>query len=173
MQGYVHVYTGDGKGKTTAALGLAVRAALSGMRVLIGQFMKGTDYAELGLRDIAFPSGSIEIVQYGTGRFICQGESAGEEDLAAARRGIEDLVARIGSYDLVVADEICVAVHLGLLAVDDVLGLVDARPGHVELVLTGRRAPRAIVDRADLVTEMREVKHYYAGGVKARKGIEY
>jgi cob(I)alamin adenosyltransferase len=178
-RGFVHVYTGDGKGKTTAALGLAVRAALSGLRVFIGQFMKGSDYAELGIADLPFgdvAGGSVELLQYGTPRLICQGTSPSDEDVRAARRGLEDLRARLasGSYDVVVADEFNVAVHFKLITLEAALELLEARPEHVELILTGRRAAQQIIDRADLVTDMREVKHYYATqGVKARKGIEH
>lgn len=177
--GFVQVYTGDGKGKTTAALGLALRAALSGMRVFIGQFMKGTSYAELGISRIPFEElsgGSIDIEQYGTPRLICQGEPPSREDVASARLGLEELRRRMtsGRYHVVIADEVNVALHFDLLVLDDVLELLLARPEGVELVLTGRRAPPEIIDRADLVTDMREVKHYYAlQGVQARKGIEY
>ena len=163
--GFVQVYTGDGKGKTTAALGLALRAALAGLRVFIGQFMKGTNYAELGVSRIPFEDlsdGCIDLEQYGTPKLICQGEPPSRDDIASARLGLDDLRSRMTStrYDVIIADEINVALHFDLLALDD--------------VLTGRRAPQEIIDRADLVTEMREVKHYYAlQGVQARKGIEY
>lgn len=178
-KGYVQVYTGDGKGKTTAALGLALRAALSGMRVFIGQFMKGTDYAELRVSEIPLhdlTGGSIEIEQYGTPHLICQGEAPTRDDVAKARLGLEDLRQRLssGAYDVVIADEINVALHFDLLMLEDVLDLIESRPDTIELILTGRRAPQQIIDRADLVTDMREVKHYYADqGVKARKGIEH
>jgi len=176
-EGRVQVYTGPGKGKTTAALGLGVRAALAGLRVFVGQFMKGTDYAELGLRNLGFPApGTVEIVQYGTPRLICQGQEPGEDDIAGADAGLVDIRERLasGDWDVVVADEITVALHFGLVGIEDVLGLVDARPPEVELVITGRKAPDALVERADLVTEMREVKHYYAEqGLTARKGIEF
>jgi cob(I)alamin adenosyltransferase len=177
--GFVQVYTGDGKGKTTAALGLALRAALSGMRVFIGQFMKGTSYAELGIARIPFgdlSGGRVDLEQYGTPRLICQGEAPSRDDVASARLGLEDLRRRMtgGGYDVVIADEINVALHFDLLQVDDVLELLLARPEGVELVLTGRQAPPEIIERADLVTDMREIKHYYAlQGVQARKGIEY
>ena len=177
--GFVQVYTGDGKGKTTAALGLALRAALAGLRVFIGQFMKGTSYAELGVSRIPFEDlsgGLIDLEQYGTPKLICQGEPPSRDDIASARLGLEDLRNRMTStrYDVVIADEINVALHFDLLTLDDVLELLLARPEGVELVLTGRKAPQEIIDRADLVTDMREVKHYYAlQGVQARKGIEY
>jgi cob(I)alamin adenosyltransferase len=176
-KGYVHVYTGDGKGKTTAALGLALRAALAGLKVFIGQFMKGQDYSELRVSELPLEQltgGSIEIAQYGTSRFICQGEKPGSEDLERAAQGLEDLRARLvsGSFDVIVADEINMALRFDLIKLDDVLALLDERPEHVELVLTGRAAAPELIDRADLVTEMAEVKHYYAQGVLARKGIE-
>lgn len=169
-QGYIQVYTGDGKGKTTAALGLAVRAAGHGMRTFIGQFMKGQDYGELAaLRDHPL----ITIEQFGKPSFIhvCR---ATPEDIALAQRGLERAheVLTGGEYDIVVLDEIDVAVFFELISEDDVLTLIEARPPHVELIITGRRAPQAVIDRADLVTEMREVKHYYQQGVIARKGIE-
>ena len=175
-RGYVHVYTGDGKGKTTAALGLAIRAALAGRRVFIGQFMKGMDYAELGIADLTFPKGGIDIAQYGTPRLICQGESASDEDVEKARAGLADIREKLtsGGYRIVVADEICVTLNFGLLSAKDLVELIELRPDPVELVLTGRGAPDEVIEKADLVTDMREVKHYYAThGIKARKGIEF
>ena len=170
MQGFVQVYTGDGKGKTTAALGLAVRAAGAGLRVYIGQFIKNADYSELtALQGLA---GAITIEQYGLGCMLVQAPTG--EDILAARRGLAAIDAALasGAFDLVVADEINVACALGLLAEGDLLGLMERRPPEVELVLTGRGAPVAVLERADLVTEMRPVKHYYQRGVAARKGIE-
>lgn len=174
LGGRVQVYTGNGKGKTTAALGLALRFACSGRRVYIGQFMKGSDYSELCLPR-HFP-GLITMEQYGTPRLLCRGEVPGDDDLARAKSGLHLLGEAVsgGSYGLVIADELNVAVHLGLLSVNDALEVVRNRAYGVELVLTGRYAPKAITDAADLVTEMTEVKHYYATeNLKARKGIEY
>ncbi len=171
MNGYVQVYTGDGKGKTTAALGLVLRAAGAGLRVYIAHFMKMGDYAEMiALKRLGDP---VTAAQFGTGRFI---RGAPEpEDLAAARNGWEALrnALHSGAYDLVVADEINTAVALGLLSEKDLLQLIADRPRAVELVLTGRGALPSVVAAADLVTEMKAVKHYYAQGVPARKGIEY
>ena len=170
MKGYVQVYTGDGKGKTTAALGLALRASGHGMRTYIGQFMKGQDYGELkALRDHP----CIALVQYGDPRCISREEVTPEHG-ARAQQGLEQARKALlsGDYDIVVLDEVNVALWFGLLAVEDVLGLLDQRPDDVEVILTGRRAPQELIDRADLVTEMREVKHYYVQGVTARKGIE-
>lgn len=169
-RGYVQVYTGDGKGKTTAALGLALRAAGRGLRTYVGQFMKGQKYGELdALRD--FPL--IEIEQYGGLRCIHR-EEVTSEDVAWAHRGLERAREAMlsGKYDIVVLDEVNVTIWFGLLSVDDLLGFLDQRPEHVEVVLTGRRAPPELIARADLVTEMREVKHYYEQDVLARVGIE-
>ena len=169
-RGYVHVYTGDGKGKTTAALGLALRAAGAGTKVFIAQFLKGTKSAELGALERF--ADLITVKQYGRDRFIV-GEPE-EEDVQAARAGLQE-AARIlaaGEYPLVILDEANVAVHLGLFSADGLLDIVKARAEHVEVVITGRRADQRIIDAADLVTEMREVKHYYTQGVRARRGIE-
>jgi cob(I)alamin adenosyltransferase len=168
--GYVHVYTGDGKGKTTAALGLALRAVGAGLRVYIGQFVKGMHYSELD--GLAMLGDRVEVHRYGRGCFIRREPDA--EDVQAARQGLQAAREALscGEYDLVILDEINVAVYFGLISADDVLGLIEARPDHVELVLTGRRADPSVIDRADVVTEMREIKHYYARGVQARTGIE-
>jgi cob(I)alamin adenosyltransferase len=169
-KGYVQIYTGDGKGKTTAALGLALRASGHGMRTYIGQFMKGQQYGELdALRDHA----CIAIEQYGDPRCIRR-EEVTPEHVAQAQRGLERARAAMlsGAYDIIVLDEVNVALWFGLLAVKEVLAFLDERPERVDLILTGRRAPQELIDRADLVTEMREIKHYYAQGVAAREGIE-
>ncbi|MBD3277366.1 MAG: cob(I)yrinic acid a,c-diamide adenosyltransferase [Candidatus Aegiribacteria sp.] len=173
MKGRIQVYTGCGKGKTTAALGLAVRAACSGMRVFFGQFMKGRDYSELCLQD-RFPN-EIEMEQFGSPRLICKGEEPSADDRKRASQGLSRMreVMLSGDYDLVVADEINVTVHMGLLNEEKVLSVVRERPSDVELVLTGRYAPDSFIEAADLVTDMKEIKHYYSTqGLKARKGIE-
>jgi len=169
-QGYVQLYTGDGKGKTTAALGLALRASGHGLRTYIGQFMKGQDYGELAaLADNSL----IKIEQYGDARCIHR-EEVTPEHIAQARRGLERAqeALRSGQYDIVVLDEVNVAIWFGLLTVAEVLTLLEQRPAHVEVILTGRHAPQELLEQADLVTEMREVKHYYQQGIMARKGIE-
>lgn len=169
-KGYVQVYTGDGKGKTSAALGLALRAAGHGMRTYIGQFMKGQHYGELdALRDQPL----VTIEQYGDVRCIRR-EDVTPEHIAQAQRGLEQARHAMlsGQYDVVVLDEVNVTIWFGLLAVEEVLAFLDQRPDFVEMILTGRRAPQELIERADLVTEMREVKHYYEQGVEARKGIE-
>jgi cob(I)alamin adenosyltransferase len=167
----IHLYTGDGKGKTTAALGLALRAAGAGWRVFIGQFVKGMPYSEIELIRQRIPE--ISIQQYGRGCFIYDHPTA--EDMEAARAGLSDIGAKIagGAYQLVVLDEVCIALHYSLFRLDELVKVLNGRPPEVEIVLTGRKAPPELVNIADLVTDMREIKHYYARGVKARKGIEY
>ena len=170
MQGFVQVYTGDGKGKTTAALGLALRAAGAGLRVYFGQFIKNADYSEI--KALARFADCITVRQFGRGCFLLT--EPAPEDRAAARRALEGLSEALtsGDYDLVIADEANVAVALGLIEANDLVSLIDRRPEQVELVLTGRGAPEAVLARADLVTEMRCVRHYYDRGVLARQGIE-
>lgn len=168
--GYVHVYTGDGKGKTTAAFGLALRAAGAGLRVFIGQFVKGMRYSELDALERF--SDCVEVRQYGRGCFIRRTPSG--EDIAAARHGLDDArrVFAAGSHRLVILDEVNIATHFGLFSVEELLALIEAKPANVELVITGRRADPRVIERADLVTDMRQVKHYYSRGIQARQGIE-
>ena len=170
MQGFVQVYTGDGKGKTTAALGLALRAAGAGLRVYIGQLIKNADYSEL--QTLHRLADLITIEQHGRGCMLVT--KPDQTDIDAARAGLLALTTALhsGTFDLVIADEINVACALGLLVEQDLLDLLAERPEEVELVLTGRGAPASVLERADLVTEMRSVKHYYDQGVPARKGIE-
>lgn len=169
-RGYVHVYTGDGKGKTTAALGLALRAAGAGFKVWIGQFVKGSEYSEhTALKRF---EDLITIKQFGRSCFI---KSEPEpEDIKVARKGLEEAGKIIvsGEYQMVILDEACIALHFNLFTTEELLGIIDKKLQNVELIITGRNAPREVIDAADLVTEMREVKHYYSKGVQARKGIE-
>ena len=170
QKGYVHIYTGDGKGKTTSAIGLAIRAAGYGMRSYIGQFMKGMHYGELdALKAIPL----ITIEQFG-GDCCIRKEDVTEKEVKQAKDGLTRAKAVIRSkeYDLVILDEIIVSIWFELLTESDVLALLDECPDHLELVLTGRRATRALIDRADLVSEIKNVKHYFDRGVLARKGIE-
>ena len=169
-RGYVHVYTGNGKGKTTAALGLALRAAGAGLRVFFAQFVKGRPSSEDAA--LARYDDLITLARFGRGCFI-RGKPA-PADVAAARRGLEEAATalRAGDYDVVVLDEANTAVHCGLFSADDLLALVDSRPEGVEVVITGRKAHPKVRARADLLTEMRDVRHYLARGVKARAGIE-
>lgn len=168
--GYVQIYTGDGKGKTTAALGLALRASGHGLRTYVGQFMKGQQYGELAaLRN----DPNITIEQSGDQHCIRR-EDVTPEHIEQARRGLERAreAMRSGDYQIIVLDEINVALWFGLLTVDEVLAFLAERPQNVEVILTGRRAPAELIEVADLVTEMKEVKHYYQQGVAARDGIE-
>jgi len=156
-QGYVQVYTGDGKGKTTAALGLALRAAGAGAKVFIAQFAKGRPTSEMAaLQRFA---DLITVKQYGREHFIMAEPEP--EDIEAAQQGLEETQEAIASGE-----------ELGLFSAEALLAAVNAKPKHVEIVITGRNAHRRIIDRADLVTEMRQVKHYYTQGVTARSGIE-
>jgi cob(I)alamin adenosyltransferase len=169
-RGYVQLYTGDGKGKTTAAIGLAVRAAGAGLRVFIGQFIKQGRYSEIQALECF--GDRIVCRQYGRGCWI-RGK-ASDDDAVLAQQGLEEVrgVLRSGEYQVVILDEILMATWLKLLDVEELLDLLDSKPANVELVLTGRRADPKLMERADLVTEMREVRHYYQQGVRARKGIE-
>ncbi|MBN2198637.1 MAG: cob(I)yrinic acid a,c-diamide adenosyltransferase [Candidatus Aminicenantes bacterium] len=172
FRGYIQVYTGTGKGKTTAALGLALRAAGHGLRTYIGQFLKGQDYGEL--RSLEPLSPLITIEQFGRKGFIHVGRDPEKEDYERARRGLDKCREAMlsGKYNIVVLDEVCVALYFRLLSEKDVLDFLDRKPEAVEIVLTGRYAPQAVLDRADLVTDMAGVKHYYDRGVQARDGIE-
>jgi len=172
FRGFIHIYTGNGKGKTTAALGLALRAAGRKMRSYIGQFLKGQSYGELVAAKALAPLITIE--QFGRKGFVHVSQVVDEEDIRRAREGLAKCrrAMRSGRFRLVVLDEVAVAVHLRLLSEKDILDLMAEKPEDVELVLTGRFAPASWVARADLVTEMTEVKHYYSRGVQARDGIE-
>jgi cob(I)alamin adenosyltransferase len=171
FKGYVQVYTGDGKGKTTAALGLALRAAGAGLKVYIAQFIKMGDYSEIKfLRNRL--SDIITVEQFGLGRFT-KGNPSGE-DLRIARKGLEMIrkVLSSGKYDVVIMEEANIAVKYGMFSADDLIAVIDAKPENVELVITGRHAHPRIIERADLVTEMKKIKHYFEKGVAARIGIE-
>ncbi len=170
--GLVQVYTGNGKGKTTASLGLSVRAAGHGLRVYILQFMKGsTVYGELESARRLAPELTIE--QVGRDTFVSRSHPD-PVDVALAQAGFEKAreIVLSGDYDLVVLDEINCAVDFALVPLDDVKELIRLKPRHTELVLTGRSVHPEIVELADLVTEMREIKHYYNSGQHARTGIE-
>ena len=170
MKGYVHVYTGNGKGKTTAAIGLAIRAAGAGMRVYIAQFVKGMHYSELAALDRY--TDRITLKQYGRDCFI---EKEPEEaDIQAARQGLEEVkgILASGDYQMVILDEANIATHYNLFSPDELIEVVRSKPEAVELVITGRNADPKVVALADLVTEMKEIKHYYNRGVQARAGIE-
>lgn len=171
-KGLIQVYTGKGKGKTTAALGLALRAAGHGLKVYIVQFMKGWPrYGELVSVE-SLPN--VTIKQFGRPEFVDR-DNPDPEDSRLAQEALEHARQAMlsGRYDILILDEINVALDFGLIELSDVLSLLEEKPEDVELVLTGRNAPLEIVKRADLVTEMLDIKHPYYGGVKGRRGIEF
>jgi cob(I)alamin adenosyltransferase len=171
-KGLIQVYTGNGKGKTSAAFGLALRAVGRGLKVYIIQFIKGGfDYGELYVVD-KLPN--LKLKAFGRGKFITE-KPAGKDDIKLAEEALAlvESVVKSGEYDIVILDEINVALNLKLISLEKVLKLLKNKPAHVELVLTGRYAPDEIIGAADLVTEMREVKHPFNKGFQARKGIEY
>jgi cob(I)alamin adenosyltransferase len=167
--GYIHVYTGNGKGKTTAAFGVALRAAMAGMNVYIGQFVKSMAYNET---KIAALTDRITIEQLGLGcRLITKPD---ENDIAAAKAALDKCaeILKSDTYDMVILDELTIAIYLKLIDEKDVHQALDARNPNIEVIITGRYASQALIDRADLVTDMQEIKHYYTRGVEARDGIE-
>lgn len=170
IPGMIHIYTGNGKGKTTAALGLALRASGAGKMVYIAQFVKGMHYAEL---DALQKQPKITIRQFGLDCFIIN--EPGEKDIAAARKGLETVKALIHSkkFDVIILDELCIALYYKLFEEVEVLCMLQSKPVETEIIITGRYASEELKNAADLVTEMKEIKHYYNKGVLARKGIEY
>ena len=174
-RGLIIVYTGDGKGKTTASLGIALRAVGYDMKVCMIQFVKGSwFYGELKSCKLLAPS--FRIIPAGKGFVgIIDDKRPLSQHIAAAREALRtsEKIISSGLYDVVILDEINCAVNLKLIGLRSVLGLIQQRPLHVSLVLTGRRAPQPIIDVADLVTEMRKIKHPYDKGMTARKGIDF
>lgn len=171
-RGFVQIYTGNGKGKTTAAIGQAVRAAGAGLKSYIVQFMKEYPYSELN--SLQHLSKWITIEQFCSDEFVIKREPPSKEEIEKAQRALRSASEKMlsGKFDLIILDEICVAIHFGLIKVEDVMPLINNKPENVELILTGRYCPQQFIDHADLVTEMKEVKHYYQKGILARKGIE-
>ena len=171
-KGLVQVYTGYGKGKTSAAFGLALRAAGRGLKVYMVQFIKGGfDYGELYVVD-KIPNFTLRA--FGRGKFVMKRPpEQADMELAQEAMKVAEEVVRNGKYDVVILDEINVAVNLCLIDLKEVLQLIRNKPANVELVLTGRDAPTDIIEVADLVTEMKEIKHPFNRGSKARKGIEF
>ena len=169
--GYTHVYTGHGKGKTTASFGLALRAVGNELTVLVIQFMKGPEMT--GERRAARHLPGMEVRPMGRDGLLHPGDIM-ERDRTLATEALESVVSEMteGRWDMLILDELNTACALGLVPVERVLQLMDLKPDGMELVLTGRGAPEKVVEKADLVTEMREIKHYYQQGVQAREGIE-
>ena len=171
-KGYIQIYTGNGKGKTTAAIGQAIRAAGNGYRSLIIQFMKEYPYSEL----IALKSFKefIEVEQYGGDDFVYKKELPTRKEKEKAQKGIKRVEEEFtkDNFDIIVLDEIIVSIYFKLIEVGDVIDLMKKKPTNKELILTGRYCPEELIDLADLVTEMKEVKHYYQKGITSRKGFE-
>jgi len=172
-KGLILIHTGNGKGKTTAAFGAAFRAAGQGMKVLILQFMKGLkDLGELkALKRIDLP---ITLEQYGR-RVFFRTRTCEAMDIHKAHQGLRAFKRAMKGnlYDLIILDEINMAIHFGLLSVEEVIEAIEQKPPELHLVLTGRNADQKLIEMADLVTEMREIKHHYHQGVHAQKGIEF
>ena len=170
MKGYIQIYTGNGKGKTTAALGLTLRAAGAEKKVLFAQFVKGQIYSEIKALQQFIPS--VEIRQYGLARFIRN--TPAQEDIDTARKGLQEVSDMIlsGEYDIVVLDEANIAIYYKLFSAGELIEVLKQKPDKTEIIITGRYAVPELIAIADLVTEMKEIKHYYTQGVDARIGIE-
>jgi len=172
-QGFIQIYTGNGKGKTSAALGIVLRAAGAELKCLIIQFMKeGFDYSEM--ISIPFLSDWITIERYGNDAHVLEKRIPTKTECNTARNGLKRAREALTGdrYDVIILDEVCVAVHFGLFDADEVTPLFEHKSVKVELILTGRYCPDDWIERADLVTDMREVKHYYSQGILSRKGID-
>jgi len=170
-KGYIHVYTGNGKGKTTSAIGLGIRAAGAGLKVHMLQFMKGRRYSELNTLD---KIKNFTYSQHGRDEFVNK-KNPEKIDIDLAQEGFKQVKKLIKSnkYDMIILDEINVAVDFNLIALDDVLKLIKEKPEKLEIVLTGRYANPKIIKIADYVTEMLEINHPYQKGVQARKGFDF
>jgi cob(I)alamin adenosyltransferase len=170
--GKIHVYTGEGKGKTQAALGLALRALGHGYKVIVIQFMKGADSGENLIQTKLAPD--YEIYHFGRTKFIKKGEVE-KEDIELAKKGLifAKEIMQTRQPDILILDELNVALDFKLLGIEEVLKFLNEKPSGLEIVLTGRNAKKEIIDQADLVTDMKKVKHYYDKGLRARLGVEY
>jgi cob(I)alamin adenosyltransferase len=170
MKGYIQIYTGNGKGKTTAALGLTLRAVGAGKKVFFAQFVKGQIYSEVKALQQYLPS--VEVKQYGLNCFIRQAPT--QADIDSARKGFAEVsdIILSGKYDVVVLDEANIAIFYNLFSANELIEVLKQKPNETEIIITGRYAVPELIEIADLVTEMREVKHYYNNGVEARVGIE-
>jgi len=170
-KGLIQVYTGDGKGKTTAALGLALRASGRGLKTIIIQFMKNGDYGE---KRAAKELECISVEQYGLPEFVIKGKER-PEDYEAAERGLARAleIMEKEECDILILDELNITLHFGLLKIGEVIEVLDKKPEKMEIIITGRCMPREIAGMADLITEMNMVKHPYEKGINAREGIEF
>jgi cob(I)alamin adenosyltransferase len=168
-KGYIQIYTGDGKGKTTAAIGLSLRAAGAGLKVYFYQFLKGLKCSELNF--LSSHPRLISIKRSGSSSFVFHAQHADFKQAQKCFHSVSNIILK-GKYDVIILDEIFHALSLNLINSNELITLLKMKPKHVEIVLTGRNAPNKIIKIADLVTEMKEIKHYFKKGVKARKGIE-
>lgn len=168
-KGYIHIYTGNGKGKSTAAFGLALRALCAGKKVYIGQFVKSMKYNETKVENLF---NTVLIEQLGRGCFIQEDPEQIDIDMAknALKRCTE--IMQSGEYNLVILDEVTIAIYYKLFTNQDLIKAIQSRDSSVEVVITGRYASQDLIDLADLVTDMQEVKHYYTQGVLSRDGID-
>jgi cob(I)alamin adenosyltransferase len=171
-KGYIQVYTGNGKGKSTAAIGQAVRAAGYNLKSYIVQFMKEFPYNELN--SLQKLNEWIQIEQFGGDDFVYKKQLPGIEEIRKAKTGLDSAREKMlsGKFDLIILDEVNVAIYFKLIETQEVVEFIKQKPENVELILTGRYCPDEIGNLADLVTEMKEIKHYYQKGVKTRRGIE-
>ncbi|MFC1671167.1 cob(I)yrinic acid a,c-diamide adenosyltransferase [Spirochaetota bacterium] len=171
-KGYIQIYTGNGKGKTTAAMGLALRASGAGLKTIIIQFMKGQYYSELDA--VKLLKDYIKIEQFGSRSFRKPGDKDSREHHELAKKGYARAmeVLKGNDYSIIILDEIITSLKSGLITLEEIFKLIEIKPENIELILTGRGAPEELIKKADLVTEMKEIKHYYNEGVDARVGIE-
>ena len=171
QKGYIQIYTGNGKGKTTAAFGLALRASAYGKKIFIGQFVKGMKYGEL--ESIKKFSDNITLKQFGRDCFIFNDPEP--EDIEVARKGWDEVnkILIENNIDILILDEIGIAIHYKLISTQEVIDFIKRKPAEMELIMTGRYVPEELFELADLVTEMKEIKHYYKADVPAREGIEF
>jgi cob(I)alamin adenosyltransferase len=170
--GYIQIYTGNGKGKTPAAIGQAVRAAGNNLKTYFVQFMKDYPYSEI--KSLAANKDFINLVQVGNDDFVLKKNPPSKSEIGVISNGLKraKIMMLSGEYDIIVLDEICVSLYFGLVNTGDILNFIKVKPEKVELILTGRYCPEELIEHADLVTEMKEIKHYYTKSVSARKGIE-
>jgi cob(I)alamin adenosyltransferase len=171
-KGFIQIYTGNGKGKSTAAIGQAVRAAGFGLKTYIAQFMKEYPYSEIN--SLKLLSKWITVEQFGGDDFVYRKELPGKVELEKAQSGLVSAKNKMlsGDYDLIILDEAIVAIYFKLIKMEELIDIIKLKPESVELILTGRYCPEELIKLADLVTEMKEVKHYYQKGITSRKGIE-
>lgn len=171
-KGFIHIYTGNGKGKTTAALGQALRAAGAGLKTYFAQFMKEYPYSEL--QSVKLLNEFITIEQFCGDEFVYKKQLPDESEIKKAIDGLNKAKIKMMSnnYDIIVLDEAIVSIYFKLLTVEQIIDFINNKPADVELILTGRYCPVILIEKADLVTEMKEIKHYYSKGITSRKGIE-